>query len=390
MAVDVWGWLEFWDRCRQGLVPYVHFTKEYPAGAGLLYWALAPLVPREGAAEILVAHGSVMAVADALNTGLFFLAASHLAPRRAPLLTAFFALNLTSVLLTPFRFESVLVTALLLGLLAEQRGRTHLATACWSVAAALKWFPVFFIAARDLHDAFVHGRRRQWLHSAAILGGVLAAVNLPFLLLGWLERGSLDQWLATYSFHVRRHLYKDTVLGVVELWLGPFPPERWGSHLAGALVFLALWRGRRLPVERSAVLVCAASLLLNRVYSPQFHLWFYPFLLLAAASAPAREARWLLGLFLGLDLLNTLVYPAAFTLALPEVGGHLDAGQGPRSGGPWTVVFSLAVLARAALLLVLAGVLLRAPSPARGDAAVGSPGPPPPGDGGRPGPRGGV
>lgn len=375
MAVDVWGWLEFWDRCRQGLVPYVDFTKEYPAGAGLLYWALAPLVPREGAAEILLAHGTVMAVADAVNAGLFCLAASRLAPRRAPLLTALFALNLTSVLLTPFRFESVLVTALLLGLLAEQRGRTHLATACWSVAAALKWFPVFFIAARDLHDAFVHGRRRQWLRSAAILGGVLAAVNLPFLFLGWLERGSLDQWLATYAFHVRRHLYKDTVLGVVELWLGPFPPERWASHLSGALVLLALWRGRRLPVERSAVLLCAAALLLNRVYSPQFHLWFYPFLLLAAASAPAREARGLLGLFVGLDLLNAVVYPLSFALALPEVGGHLDAGMGPRSGGPWTVVFTLAILARAALLTVLGGVLLRAAGPGGPAARDRGPGP---------------
>src|SRR2546423_4916839 len=49
LFVDVWGWLDFLARVRDGEMPYVDFWKEYPVGAGLFFAPpsprLAPLQP---------------------------------------------------------------------------------------------------------------------------------------------------------------------------------------------------------------------------------------------------------------------------------------------------------------------------------------------------------
>jgi hypothetical protein len=44
LVQDIVSWRSFLEQSRLGLVPYVDFSKEYPVGGGLLYWALAWLV----------------------------------------------------------------------------------------------------------------------------------------------------------------------------------------------------------------------------------------------------------------------------------------------------------------------------------------------------------
>jgi hypothetical protein len=63
---------------------------------------------------------------------------------------------------------------------------------------------------------------------------------------------------------------------------------------------------------------------------------------------------------MALDLLNVVVFPLAFTLGLAEMDGFAPYAA-VRSGGPWTVVFSAAIIARAAVLVALAVTLLIAP-----------------------------
>jgi len=98
-------------------------------------------------------------------------------------------------------------------------------------------------------------------------------------------------------------------------------------------------------------------LVLNRIYSTQFNLWFYPFAILGAAQETRERRRRLLGMLLGMDLLNVLVFPVSFVLTLGEVGSFapLSAATG---AGFWTVTFSAAVVLRGMMLAALAVFVL--------------------------------
>jgi hypothetical protein len=86
-------------------------------------------------------------------------------------------------------------------------------------------------------------------------------------------------------------------------------------------------------------------------------MWFYPFVLLAAAQETSPRLPRLLALLITLDVTNVLVYPLLFTWTLDEIGrfGPLAAA---RDGGLWTTAFSVAVILRGVLLVALAAFVL--------------------------------
>jgi hypothetical protein len=110
-------------------------------------------------------------------------------------------------------------------------------------------------------------------------------------------------------------------------------------------------------VEYKGILVIAAALFCNRIYSPQFNLWFYPFLLFAIAQETKK--RWLifLSIYIAIDLLTVIVFPFSFADAIIEMKGFGDLFAA-KSGGFWTVIFSLGIVVRAILLAVLYGITL--------------------------------
>jgi hypothetical protein len=364
---DVYTWTEFFRLCREGFVPYVDFTREYPVGAGLVYWLMSHFVDPRSAPQMALVHAAFMTVGDVLNAILFYAILRDRWPRLALPLALLFSLNLTNVALSLVRFETWVVLLALLGYRAHAQGRPWLASFFWSLGCSLKWYPAFFLAAQEWQAIVVHKRRWQWLGSTLVFLAVNVGVNLPFVIRNLQERGNLQMWFWPYEFHMRRPLYWDTVLGVGQIWLGELRFERHAGAWSLGLMLLAIVLWPRMRLEAKAVLVCVGALVFNRVYSTQFHLWFYPFLILEAAlSGPARR-RTLLVTLVALDVLNVLVYPLAFALAYGEMQGFwpLSARQ---HGGPGTVLFSAAIVARALGLLVLAALVLRG---ARGPSAPG-------------------
>jgi hypothetical protein len=357
MVQDLRTWHDFFVRARLGLVPYVDFAKEYPVGAGLIYWALTPLLDPENLRRTVLVHGLAMGVVDLVNVALFHALLVRRSPRRAFAFTLAFSLNLTALLLGPLRFESVLVLFTLLGYGAASRARPLRAVAWWSVGFWIKWVPAFFVAVQEWRARVVDGVRWRWLAAFGVFCAVGAALNAPFVVAGW-HRGSLGLLAAPWRFHMARPLYWDTLLGVGQLWLGPLPWERYGSWWTLGLVLLALVVRPSLRFEYKAVLLCIAAILFNRIYSAQFNLWFYPLLLLGAVAEPAPRLRRVLGLAAALDLLNAIVFPFSFAGTLGEIGGFFPYAARLRAG-PWTVVFSTAIVARALVLVALAAVLLR-------------------------------
>jgi hypothetical protein len=357
LVQDIVSWRPFLEQAQRGLIPYVDFSKEYPVGGGLLYWLLSRVVDPSDTKGTVLVHALVMSAVDVVNAGLFYRIASGIERRRALIATLAFALNPTALVLGPVRYEGIVVTLVLLGYARQRSGRPTAALLWWSLGFWLKWFPAFFIAAQEYRALVVE---RVWPRAWKALGvflAVAAAVNLPFIVLAWSRHHSLQSWLWPYRFHATRPLYWDTLLGVGQIWLGPLPFERYASLWSLALILAALVVRPRMRLEYKGALLCIAAILVNRIHSTQFHLWFYPFLVLGLIAEPARALRRIVPLVAFIDLLNVLVYPFAFAYAYGEMGGFLPFAARD-AGGPWTAVFSAAIVLRALLLAALAGLIL--------------------------------
>lgn len=358
LVQDIVSWRPFLEQARRGLIPYVDFSKEYPVLGGLLYWLLGRAVdPADVKATVLV-HALAMSAVDVVNAGLFYRIAAGIAPRRAVIAALAFALNPTALLLGPVRYEGLVVTLVLAGYARHRGGRPLAAVLWWSVGCWLKWFPAFFIAAQEYRALVVERVLGRALRAIAVFVAVAAAVNVPFMILAWQRHGSLQHWLWPYRFHATRPLYWDTLLGVGQIWLGALPIERYASLWSLGLIAAALLAWPRMRLEYKGTLVCIAAIVFNRIHSTQFHLWFYPFLALGLLVEPAPVLRRVVPLVAAIDLLNVLVYPFAFVGAYAEMDGFRPLAA-RASGGPWTVVFSLGIVARALLLAALAAFLMR-------------------------------
>lgn len=365
LVQDIRTWRDFFVEAQAGAIPYVNFTKEYPVLGGILYWLMSPFVRPDDLRQTIAVHAAFMTAADLLNAALFFRLAREIAPRFALAATLLLSLNLTAVVTAPVRYESWIVTFVLLGYAAHRRRRFLWAAFFWSIGCGLKWYPAFFIAAQEWRLLVVERRRFHGMAAGAVFVAVTAALNLPFALMAWSETGSIANWLAPYVFHVRRPLYWDTLLGVGQIWLGPLPWERYAGLWSLVLMLAAVVVRPRMGIEYKGVLVCLAAVLFNRIYSTQFNLWFYPFLILGALGDDER-GRWRVGLlFVLLDVLNVVIYPVSFAGAVEEMGGFFPWAA-RAGGGAWTVVFSAAIALRTAVVAALAAVLLRGGGQAQG------------------------
>jgi hypothetical protein len=362
---DIRTWKEFFKAAHAGFVPYVDFSKEYPVGAGMFYWALSRWVNAEDLRQTVLLHGLVMGAVDLVNTAIVYAILRRLAPERAILLSLLFSLNLTILLLSPLRFESLLTAFVLLGYWAHLRRRPMLATFLWSIGCWLKWVPALFIAAQEWKAAWSEQRRWRWVGALLVFLAVTALMNGWFLLEGWRRHGDLRFFLAPYRFHLERPLYWDTLLGVGQLWLGRLAWERYATFWTLPLVGLALVVRPSLRFEYRAVLLCVAAILFNRIYSAQFHLWFYPFLFFGLATEQAGSRfRAILAAWSALDILNVLVFPFSFAACLGEIGRFEPYAAASR-GGLWSTIFSAAIVSRSLGLVALAWLLLAAPRSGR-------------------------
>ncbi|MBU6154257.1 MAG: hypothetical protein KGP28_08130 [Bdellovibrionales bacterium] len=366
--VDLWGWLDFMNRSAAGGIPYVEFSKEYPVAAGMVYWVFAKLNPEGDSTRFLQLHTLVMSIWDVANTLLFYSILIEIRARRAFFGALLFLVLPTFLILSPVRFEAVVLTPVLLGYRQHRRGNLHQATFWWAIGAMIKIFPLLFIAVQEFGIwSKYKGKWKKLPGHAVISAGIVLLVALlvngPFLIAGLFKNGNIDAWLATYRFHLERPLYWDTVLGVLHLWWGNFPWERHASAWSSILMIGLLLLTPRLRIEAKSVLLMGAALLFNRVYSTQFHLWFYPMLivLLATEAEGGHYRKLLFGLLL-LDLVNVLVYPFAFSNALQEIH-QFEAFSARDRGGGWSVLFSGLIFFRAVVLLWFMGLLWKEKSP---------------------------
>lgn len=357
ITVDIWNWARFLRSSAAGLVPYVDYSIEYPTAAGLLYWLLSFVADGHNSDELLRVHVvffSLCSVVGALL--LYVIIVAEDSPRRAFWLTLLYMLLPTRLILDPVRFEPVVTVCVLAGYWFFSRGKPVKSALWWGLGCALKWYPGVFFAVQELQALLTPGKRRQCLRTMPAFLGVLLLFNAPILITAY-QRESLSTWWQTYAFHQNRPLYWDTLLGVWDIWFGYPWIELYAGYWSLALVFLVLLYRPTMPLAVKGALICMAGIVFNRVYSTQFHLWFYPLVLIFAAQLSRRALLGVLGTLVVLDLLNVTVYPFTFAKTLSEIDTFAPL-QARSLGGVWTVVFSSAICLRTVVLVFLAALLV--------------------------------
>jgi uncharacterized membrane protein len=246
---------------------------EYPVLTGLFTWASGvPVDSEDGYLRL-----SMFLLAPFALLVAFLLA--RLVGRRALLWSAAPALLFYAF----HNWDLLAVAAVVIGFYLWYRGKPMWAAVLFGVGAALKAFPIMFLAPLALERLLARDRRG----AATVLGagiGVVALVNLPFMLI------NIDGWFATYEFHSLRPPNIDNVWAVRPL--GPIDLPDLGRDtlnwvtalLVGVFAAIALgfgWmraqREGRYPVVEVCAALLAAFLLFNKVHSPQYALWILPF-----------------------------------------------------------------------------------------------------------------
>jgi uncharacterized membrane protein len=225
------------------------------------------------------------------------------------------------------------------------RGSWAWAGALLAVGASLKFWPLLFVLPLLL-DRLAVADRRGAVRGVGAFAGVLAAVNVPFLLAG--PQG----WWAPFAFQKERA----ADITANSIWFWGFPDLTTDDLnrlvplllVVGALVACGVgwWRAKG-EGSYPFVQVCAALLVLfmvtGKAHSPQYALWLLPFFCLV-------RLRW--GWFAAYMAVDALMYVGIFRWYY-DLHRGLDFTLAKQA-------LVIGVWGRVALLVLLFVVVLRA------------------------------
>jgi uncharacterized membrane protein len=324
--------------------PYVHGdlvdhqlvggALEYPVLTGLFAWVPALYVDDDGGYLQLTAL---------LLTPFTFLTVWMLS-RMVRWRALLYALAPPLVWYSFHNWDLLVVCATVAAFYTWWRGRYTWAGAWLAVGASLKFWPLLLFLPLLL-DRLAAGDKQGVRRSAGAFFGVLAAVQLPFVL------ASPHGWWAPYAFQKERAA--DVTANSIWYWGFPHLTTSDLNHLIPVLLLLGTavacgvgwWRAR----DEGAfpfVQVCGALLVLfivtGKAHSPQYALWLLPFFCLV-------RLRW--GWWLAYMAFDLCMYVGLFRW-------YYALGQG-RDFGIAKQALVIGVWGRAVMLVLLFCVLLR-------------------------------
>jgi uncharacterized membrane protein len=257
--------------------PYVDRVLEYPVLAGLLLGAAVTLRPGP--------FGALATIA--LLTSVVTLGVTWVLARRFGGRAWRWALA-TPLLLYAFQnWDVFAVAALILGLLAFERGCDRIAGVAFGLGAAVKLFPLVVVPPLAA-IRWAHGDRRGALRLAGSALAAFAVVNLPFVI------RHPARWWWTYTFQSSRQATWGSAWFYLLRMTGMPVHGAIGAHVANVVGALALvgglaWlitRTVRLDLDAFAAAGAAVTIciLANKVYSPTYDLWLVAFFVVLTLS----------------------------------------------------------------------------------------------------------
>ncbi|MDT4932514.1 MAG: hypothetical protein QOK11_406 [Pseudonocardiales bacterium] len=341
------------ERLDIGAVPYRDTAVEYPVLTGGLMWLSADLTRGLHALDSgwseLVVFGVITAILLS-GCALVVTAATAQTAGRRPYDAAIFALS-PLVALHAFTNWDLLAMALTSGALwAWARRKPVLAGVLIGLGTAAKLYPALLLVA----IVILAIRTRRYAPAVwAAIATVLAwsAVNVPVALAYY--RG----WSQFYRFSFDRPTERSTLWAMIRTLTSgsvsssdaPYwvPPGAAVAVALGLALLAIAWIGLRAPAKprlaQLAFLVVLAFLLTTKVWSPQYSMWLVPLIALA-------RPRW------RVSLLWQFSEIAVWCLTLTEL---LGLNQGQENHGIAYGWLMLALVVRDALLLVIAGLVVR-------------------------------
>ena len=321
-ARDFDVWFDAFGKIDEGLIPLVDFPKEYPSGAVVLYWALSHLYsePR----QFILLYGIFMFLVDmAVAVVLWKICRIEKNGNASAIVLAYLFLP-TVLILNHVRFDIVPVFLMILAYYYWRKGKFVGPAILLGLAISLKWFSVFAVIAIFLNEIATGQRLRRAIGRAAISITAFAVVDMPFLLLNYFRGTDFTHWTASYSEQYGRTVCVDTLAGMAQMLFDVTVSSKliFGITLISFLLIVLLHNKKN--VSSNYVLYCFSFLLFNKIYSPQFHIWFLPFLLLCL-PAEGYWRFWNKGPEIGIpaififEIVNMLVYPFSFTWFLQDV-----------------------------------------------------------------------
>jgi hypothetical protein len=282
-AVPFWGL----RGVAAGQLPYIEARIEYPVLTGALIWLEGLMVRSIGGAR-----GDAfdfLLVVSIVNAALAFAVLRMMERAGVPLKRRWWwAAAPPLVLYLGHNWDMLAVALAVAAFLAARRGEAASSAALAAIGTAAKLFPVLLLPLLGLGALFRRGWDwRQRIISAAGLAAIAilfwGALNLPIAL------RAFERWAEFYTFSQARSGTAASVWEIISVqgwWWTDVATRNLGSFLVfagGAAAIIVL--GWRRHGDTSWVLftpVLAWFLLTNKVYSPQFDLWLYPFLLLTS------------------------------------------------------------------------------------------------------------
>jgi uncharacterized membrane protein len=341
------------ERLDVGAVPYRDTAVEYPVLTGGLMWLTADLTR---AVHGLDSHWSEVVIFGVLTAlllgacGLFTGAATAQTAGRRPYDAAILALS-PLLIVHAFSNWDLLAMAFTSGALwAWARRAPVLAGTLIGLGTAAKLYPALLLVA--IIVLAVRTRRyapAAWATLAAAL--VWVAVNVPIALAyyhGWSEfyRFSIDRPTERSTVWAIGKTLADSGTGAADAVFWKPPGMAVAFALLVALAVVA-WLGLRAPekprLAQLAFLVVLAFLLTTKVWSPQYSLWLVPLVALA-------RPKW------RLQLVWQFTEVAVWFLTLTLLLGLNQGQEAHGVGYGWLI---LVLVARDALLLAIAGLIVR-------------------------------
>lgn len=282
-AVPFWGL----RGVAAGQIPYVEARMEYPVLTGALIWLEGLVVrivngARAGAFQFLF-------VVSIVNAALAFAVLRMMERAGVPLSRRWWWAGAPPlVLYLGHNWDMLAIAFAVAALLAARRGEALAGAALAAIGTAAKLFPVLLLPLLGLGALFRRGETwpARLIGAAALTVTAIAfwgALNLPIAL------RAFENWSEFYTFSSTR---SGTAASVWEImaaqgwWATDIAARNLWSFVAfagGAAAILALgWRRHGDAPWVLFTPVLAWFLLTNKVYSPQFDLWLYPFLLLTS------------------------------------------------------------------------------------------------------------
>ena len=301
--VDTPVYESYGEAMTAGEVPYRDFAVEYPPGA-LPVFLLPSLLGGDYAnAFELVMLACAIAMVLCVAVALSALGASPARLFGGVAFAALAPLAVGTVLLTRFDLWPAALTAA--GIAAYLHGRSRLASVALALAVAAKLYAIVLVPLALVYVARRRGRREAGV-ALAVLLGVVAAIVLPFVVVG--RDGLVDALtrqggrpLQVESLGASFLLAADR-LGVYEATVAS---SHGSQNLAGSLpdalatgslalqlvVILAVWiafarrrsDGERLVAASAAAVVGFVAF--GKVLSPQFVIWLHPLVPLVGGPA---------------------------------------------------------------------------------------------------------